>query len=609
MRQDGRDASVLPQAVDPRLSQADPAAAGPALARKWRPRSFAQMVGQEHVVRALTNALEQKRLHHAYLMTGTRGVGKTTLARIMAKALNCETGVSASPCGRCSTCVEIDGGRFVDLIELDDASNTQVDQMRELVENALYAPTRARFKVYIIDEVHMLSRSAFNAMLKTLEEPPEHVKFILATTDPQKVPVTVLSRCLQFNLKQIPVQQIREQLGRVLEREGIAFEPGALGLIARAAHGSMRDGLSLLDQAIAHGAGSVAESAVREMLGAVDQDYLYALLDALADADGPAMMHIAGQMQDRSLSLEAALQDLASLLHRMALIQTVPDAVAPDEPDRGRLQALAARFAAPDLQLDYQIALQGRADLGLAPDEYAGFTMTLLRMLAFAPREGEGGGHGTKAQQPGGKQPAQSQTSAAPVRRAVAANAVNDARGEAAQSTQAALLASAASVASGPLDWAGLLDQLKIGGMARMLAQHSAPGGWDGQALHLHVPEMHRHLLEKPYRDKLQAALEEHFKRRLRVEFTLGQPNGQTPAEVEDRARQMRQAAAVQAIDRDPFVRELVESFDARVIDESIRPLGSDEARAVEEPIRPLGQAPLGQATMGSRQEASGERS
>ncbi len=262
------------------------------------------MVGQEHVVRALTNALEQQRLHHAYLLTGTRGVGKTTLARILAKALNCETGISASPCGRCSTCVEIDGGRCVDLIELDAASNTQVDQMRDLLENALYAPTRARFKVYIIDEVHMLSRSAFNAMLKTLEEPPAHVKFILATTDPQKVPVTVLSRCLQFNLKQIPLQQIRDQLGHVLEQEGIAFEAPALGLIARAAHGSMRDGLSLLDQAIAHGGGSVAEASVREMLGAVDQEYLYALLEALAGHDGSAMMRVAGQMQERSVSLE-----------------------------------------------------------------------------------------------------------------------------------------------------------------------------------------------------------------------------------------------------------------------------------------------------------------
>jgi DNA polymerase-3 subunit gamma/tau len=258
------------------------------LARKWRPKTFSELVGQEHVVRALTNALKQQRLHHAYLFTGTRGVGKTTLARIIAKALNCETGVSAEPCGKCGACVEIDAGRFVDLIELDAASNTQVDNMRDLLENAMYAPTAGRFKVYIIDEVHMLSRNAFNAMLKTLEEPPAHVKFILATTDPQKIPVTVLSRCLQFNLKQIPQPQIRAQLKKILDLEAIAFEDEALALLARAAHGSMRDGLSLLDQAIAHGGGRVEQQAVRAMLGSVGQEYLYDILAALQRRDGVA---------------------------------------------------------------------------------------------------------------------------------------------------------------------------------------------------------------------------------------------------------------------------------------------------------------------------------
>jgi DNA polymerase III subunit gamma/tau len=595
----------------------DTAKSGQALARKWRPRSFAQMVGQEHVVRALTNALDQQRLHHAYLLTGTRGVGKTTLARILAKALNCETGVSASPCGRCSTCLEIDGGRFVDLIELDAASNTQVDQMRDLLENALYAPTRARFKVYIIDEVHMLSRSAFNAMLKTLEEPPEHVKFILATTDPQKVPVTVLSRCLQFNLKQIPLPQIRDQLGHVLEQEGIAFETPALGLIARAAHGSMRDGLSLLDQAIAHGAGSVAEASVREMLGAVDQEYLYALLEALASQDGAAMMRIAGQMQERSVSLEGALQDLASLLHRLALLQTVPDAVPADEPDRDRLQALAARFAPADLQLDYQIAVQGRADLWLAPDEYAGFTMALLRMLAFAPHESGGSERGVDKPH-GEKVLSGSPRGARPPRddRLVQPNAAGQmrlAKGDRPGQPQPArtesvdpraegdlgtTTAGGNPVSEGPgaesatraqsaaLNWTQLLGELRIGGMARMLAQHSALAAWDGQVMQLEVPEMHRHLLEKPYRDKLQAALEEYFKRRVRLEFSLGQPTGQTPAELADRAQQARQEAAVQSIDRDPFVRELVENFDARVVDESIRPLGPVATRIADESIQ-----------------------
>ncbi|HVY05422.1 MAG TPA: DNA polymerase III subunit gamma/tau, partial [Burkholderiales bacterium] len=361
-----------------------------ALARKWRPKNFAELVGQEHVVRAISNALTQNRLHHAYLLTGTRGVGKTTLARIIAKALNCEAGITATPDGTCRACLDIDAGRFVDLIELDAASNTQVDNMRELLENALYAPTSGRFKVYIIDEVHMLSRSAFNAMLKTLEEPPAHVKFILATTDPQKIPVTVLSRCLQFNLKQIPVLQIRGQLENVLGKEGVGFEVPALNLIARAAEGSMRDSLSLLDQAIAHGAGKVGEASVREMLGAVDRGYLFSILNALTRGDGPALLAEADRMAARSLSFDTALQDLATLLHRIALAQTVPDALTDDEPERESVVALGKAFSEEDVQLLYQIAIHGRRDLDLAPDDYAGFTMTLMRMLAFVPVEAGG---------------------------------------------------------------------------------------------------------------------------------------------------------------------------------------------------------------------------
>ena len=542
-----------------------------ALARKWRPRTFGQMVGQEHVVRALTNALSQNRLHHAYLMTGTRGVGKTTLARVMAKALNCETGITPEPCGKCSTCLEIDAGRFVDLIELDAASNTQVDQMRELLEGALYAPARARFKVYIIDEVHMLSRSAFNAMLKTLEEPPEHVKFILATTDPQKVPVTVLSRCLQFNLKQIPVPQIRGQLGHVLSEEGIVSEPAALNLIAHAAHGSMRDALSLLDQAIAYGAGEVGEASVRAMLGAVDQEYLFGILDALACNNGVRLIQIADEMQGRSLSFEAALQDLASLLHKLALVQTVPEALAADDPDGQRLQTLAQQFAPEDLQLYYQIALQGRADLNVAPDEYAGLTMTLLRMLAFAPDVDASVGVSSP---PGGRT-----ATLEPKRDTRDADRVPPAP----MSPSPAAVAVAPQQAETPraelpnFEWADLVGRLKVGGMARMLAQHSHFTGSEGNRVDLCVPEAHRHLLEKPYRDKLQLALEEHFGRGLRVEFTLGQPNALTPAQLDDRDRQQKQREAVAAIDRDPFVRELVEHFDARVIDESVRPAGSGQ--------------------------------
>ena len=361
-------------------------AATSVLARKWRPRNFSQLSGQEHVVQALSNALTQDRLHHAYLFTGTRGVGKTTIARIFAKSLNCESGVTAEPCGTCSACTEIDSGRFVDLIELDAASNTQVDNMRELLESALYAPTSGRFKVYIIDEVHMLSKSAFNAMLKTLEEPPAHVKFILATTDPQKIPVTVLSRCLQFNLKQMPPALIVSRLQYVLGEENIPYENGALNLVARAAQGSMRDALSLMDQAIAYSSGKVDESLVRTMLGAIDQSFLFDILQTLKAGDGAGLLKIADDMATRSVSFEAALQDLATLLHRIALAQTVPQAIPDDEPERVRLMELAQQYTPEEIQLDYQIAIHGRNEIDLAPDEYAGFTMTLLRMLAFAPQ-------------------------------------------------------------------------------------------------------------------------------------------------------------------------------------------------------------------------------
>ena len=352
------------------------------LARKYRPKSFDTLVGQDHVVRALTNALTQQRLHHAYLFTGTRGCGKTTLARILAKALNCETGISATPCGVCNACTEIDRGRFVDLLEVDAASNTQVDAMRDLLDNAQYAPTVGRFKVYIIDEVHMLSKSAFNAMLKTLEEPPAHVKFILATTDPQKVPVTVLSRCLQFNLRQMASLTINEHLQKVLGQENIAFEPAALNLISRAAAGSMRDALSLTDQAIAYGNQTVNEAEVRSMLGSIDQSYLFDILTALQANNGAGLVEISKQMQARSIAFEAALNDLAILLHQIAMAQTVPDSIADDLPERAVLLDLAAKLPPETLQLFYQIVLLGRRDIGLAPDEYAGFTMTLLRTSA-----------------------------------------------------------------------------------------------------------------------------------------------------------------------------------------------------------------------------------
>ncbi|MGZ8267414.1 MAG: DNA polymerase III subunit gamma/tau [Burkholderiales bacterium] len=521
------------------------------LARKWRPRSFTELVGQEHVVRALSNALRQQRLHHAYLFTGTRGVGKTTLARIIAKALNCETGVTDAPCGQCRACTEIEAGRFVDLIELDAASNTQVDNMRELLENALYAPTAGRYKVYIIDEVHMLSRSAFNAMLKTLEEPPEHVKFVLATTDPQKIPVTVLSRCLQFNLKQIPPAQIQAQLGKVLEAEGLPSEPPALAAIARAAQGSLRDALSLLDQAIAHGAGKVDLESTRAMLGAVDQTYLHTILRALARGDGPQLIAEAERMAERSLSFEMALQDLGTLLHRIALLQIVPESAA-EEPEGGTLRELAALFQPDELQLYYSIVVQARGELGLAPDEYAGFTMALLRMLAFAPA--------TDA-------PAR----AAPAAAAPASEVSGTPVAAASPSSAAAPVAPAEPIdAAG---WMAIVEKLGLSGMTRMLAQHCELASMDGQRVELRLPKAHERLLEGSYRERLRAALRKHFGAALEVRIAVGEANGSSPLALAERERERQQAKAIAEIEQDPFVRELVENLDARVNEHSIKPI------------------------------------
>lgn len=355
------------------------------LARKWRPKTFADLVGQEHVVKALRNALDEGRLHHAYLLTGTRGVGKTTIARILAKSLNCGHAEHGEPCGVCESCTQIDAGRYVDLLEIDAASNTGIDNIREVLENAQYAPTAGRYKVYIIDEVHMLSKSAFNAMLKTLEEPPEHVKFILATTDPHKVPVTVLSRCLQFVLRNMTTQQVADHLAHVLESEKIPYEATALQLIGRAGAGSMRDALSLLDQAIAMGSGSVAEQDVRQMIGAVDKQYLYELLAGIVNRDGKALLGKAQEMAARAIGFDSALSELAMLLQRLALIQAVPSALASDDPERENLLNFVRALSGEQIQLYYQCVIHGKQDLSLAPDEYAGFVMTLLRMLAFAP--------------------------------------------------------------------------------------------------------------------------------------------------------------------------------------------------------------------------------
>ncbi|MBY0342020.1 MAG: DNA polymerase III subunit gamma/tau [Rhodocyclaceae bacterium] len=553
------------------------------LARKWRPKSFATLVGQEHVVKALTHALTQQRLHHAYLFTGTRGVGKTTIARIMAKALNCETGLTATPCGVCSSCTEIDTGRFIDYIELDAASNRGVEDMTQLLERATYAPTRGRYKVYVIDEVHQLSGHAFNAMLKTLEEPPEHVKFILATTDPQKIPVTVLSRCLQFNLKQMPQHHIVSHLSNVLTQENIPFEEPALRQLARAAGGSMRDSLSLLDQAIAHGAGEVKEAGVRDMLGTVGDDYLFGLLDGLAAFDIHALIGVADQMATRSLSFEAALQELATLFHRIALAQMAPDALT-DPAEKARLEKYAAAFDPEFLQLCYQIAIHGRDDLRLAPDEYAGFTMTLMRLVAFRP----------ETEVPRRAAPLRAPTLApsvrksAPVPLAAPVAPVETAHAEVRAALQPETQAKrrveepVASFSAPPAvqndaaahDWHDITAQLKLVGMARQLAHHCELAGLDQHTITLRLPPLHKHLLSPPAQAKLQSELENHFGRSLRLTIQLEHAAGETPVARSNSIKRERQERAVAAIEEDPFVREVVELFDATINEASIKPIG-----------------------------------
>ncbi len=562
------------------------------LARKWRPKSFETLVGQPHVVRALTNALEQQRIHHAYLFTGTRGVGKTTLARIIAKSLNCETGITAKPCGVCNACTEIDKGRFVDLLEVDAASNTQVDAMRELLENAQYAPTSGRFKVYIIDEVHMLSKSAFNAMLKTLEEPPAHVKFILATTDPQKVPVTVLSRCLQFNLRQIASPTIITHLQDVLTQENIPFEITGVQLIARAAEGSMRDALSLTDQAIAYGNQAVNEADVRSMLGAIDQSYLFDIINALMNEDGGALIAKAQEMEARSISFEAALNDLAKLLHQIAIAQTVPESISPDLPERETLLQLAQTLSAEQLQLYYQIALLGGRDISLAPDEYAGFTMSLLRMLAFSPAES------FSAQKKNSVNPTVAPavtTTQAPVRNAVAALQETKQQTEmtkpAAATHQPAIEPivvetsiepsstlteedeAPANYKSSAFDgnWRTLIERhLKLG-IARALAQNCEMLSYDENSITLRVAEEQKHLVSATYQEKLSTAINNHFNKKIKLHFKIDS-EANTPAKQQAEEKAVIQSTAEEAIMNDAFVKALIHDLDAKIIPNSIKP-------------------------------------
>ncbi|MGH8084158.1 MAG: DNA polymerase III subunit gamma/tau [Lysobacter sp.] len=583
------------------------------LARKWRPRRFAELVGQEHVVRALTNALDSGRVHHAFLFTGTRGVGKTTIARIFAKSLNCERGTSAEPCGECSACVDIDAGRFLDLLEIDAASNTGVDDVREVIENAQYMPSRGRMKVYLIDEVHMLSKAAFNALLKTLEEPPGHVKFLLATTDPQKLPVTVLSRCLQFNLKRLDEAQISGQINKVLEAEGIAVEPGAVRQLTRAADGSLRDGLSLLDQAIAYsgsgaGGGELTDAAVASMLGTVDHTRVGALLEALADGDGEALLAEVAALAEFSPDWGSVLEALTTALHRIQVRQLVPG--APVEADGVDVDAVASKLRPELVQLWYQMALHGRRDLPLAPSPRAGFEMSVLRMLAFRPA-GDGGESrsvpvprraeaspaaavpAARAEAPPAPVVASAVPAAldaapavavpkeavpAPIRSShrVAEPPVPAAVAPAPEHARRGPPASAPGFAGGPIAdaeaWLDWLGRCELKGPARVLAEHAGFVGSRDGVLELSLVEDDE-LLNKPALvNEIAQALAPNFGAPPTVRFERSDRSGESLRQRTERVRDERQLAAEQAFMGDPEVQRLIEQHGARVVPDSIRP-------------------------------------
>ena len=536
------------------------------LARKWRPRNFEQLVGQAHVARALVNALDSDRLHHAFLFTGTRGVGKTTLARILAKCINCESGVTSKPCGECSACTEIDAGRFVDLLEVDAASRSKVDETRELMDNVQFTPARGRYKVYLIDEVHMFSEKSFNALLKTLEEPPPHVKFLLATTDPQKLPITVLSRCLKFNLKRMPADDVGAHLGRILTEEGIEFEAPAVELVARAAEGSMRDALSLLDQAIAYGAGTVMEEDVRVMLGAVDRSRVVELLDAVAAHDAAGALEVVAAVASDAADYGDVLGELVNTLHRIAVRQAVPGAADPD-PDLAEACArLAGRLSPEDVQLYYEIGLRGRWDLALVPDAKLGLEMTVLRMLAFTPHAG------AAAAEAGAGRPGVSDRAAAGRSRAAAAPS-----GSAAPASPAATSVRAAPPAAErsevrldpasmtPQGWRAVVEKLELTGLAGQLALHSNLVDSDPRRLKIELDPAHAALNTSGAREMLGDALAQRFGSHVEVDVVLDAPSRETPAAEQARDEASRRRAAVRAIEEDPRVRILCETFDTRV--------------------------------------------
>ena len=556
------------------------------LARKWRPANFSELVGQEHVQRALVNALDENRLHHAYLFTGTRGVGKTTIARIFAKSLNCETGITSKPCGECSACREIAEGRFVDLIEVDAASRTGVDDTRELLENVQYAPTRGRYKVYLIDEVHMFSKSSFNALLKTLEEPPPHVKFLLATTDPQKLPVTILSRCLQFNLKRMPVSMIIAHLQHILQTDDVKHDLAALQLLAEGADGSMRDGLSLLDQALAFGAGEVREQDVRDMLGSISRDRILAIVRALFSGDAAAVLSEVDRLGELTPDFENVLAELLSLLHHMALAKTVPEVLDEYVSARDELIALSADASAEDIQLFYQIGLIGRRDLPLAPDLRSGFEMVLLRMLAFRPAQASnlvGSATGTaQSATPQSAAPQPGTATPAPAVKKPAARQKSQATDAAPQQQPAATTDRVAEQPATPRvdgDWAQIMQQLAISGMVKQLAANCVLHKREGNIIVLALDSRYKQLRNPKAEKRIQSALSEYYDAEITLQIELADQQAlpvETPAQTGARERDERQQQAENTIENDGFVQMMKKTMNAEIIPGSVKPVESD---------------------------------
>ncbi|HEY1059543.1 MAG TPA: DNA polymerase III subunit gamma/tau [Limnobacter sp.] len=553
-----------------------------ALARKWRPRDFDSLVGQDHVVRALSHALENQRLHHAYLFTGTRGVGKTTIARILARAVNCERGISKNPCGQCQACVEISQGRFVDLLEVDAATNTRVDEMRALLENAMYAPTAGRYKVYVIDEVHMLSTSAFNAMLKTLEEPPGHVLFILATTDPQKIPATVLSRCLQFGLRNLPPDLLADHLGHILKEEGIAHDPGALRLLAKAARGSVRDALSLTDQAIAYSAGTVGEAVVRQMLGSVDQQVVHQILQALAAGDGKALLETARSLATVAAPFAAILDELAAVAYRLS-VSVFAGGLNSEDPDDAALAGLQQAFTPEDLQLIYQIATHARADLHLAPEESIGFSMALIRMLAFKP-----GGHAPV----GSSAPAKALAppvvaTSVPVREAPTAQAVVETPAvqppvEPMPVEQRTVVEARPVVASSafeldlptPETWPEASQQIPAKGLIRqaLVQAELVSVAREGAGLQFQLRTAIRPYTDASMVSRIEGLLAGYYGVPVKVTMTLGEAQ-QTAHAVHSENRRQAMEGAKKSLDEDPFLKGIQNLMGATVVPGSERTL------------------------------------